>query len=365
MLILGNALGMVGRAVTNRVLPLAQREAALKKKADDKILKTSAFTGSKEKRQAFRALKGGIIRQRRLDAMTPDQRETALKNEADNTARVEALAKKKDDAKLMSTVAIGGSKEKRAAFKSQKAALIRQKRLDAMTPEQQKTALQNEADNKAATEAKAKKAQETKLMSTVAIGGSKAERDAFKSQKAALIRQKRLDAMTPEQQKTALQNEADNKARAEAKKQKEADDKTRRTVAKVGSKEEREKFRADKARVKRADKLATMTDEEKEDFFESEKKAQESAAEVVKKTAEAKAKATVAVVGDAATRRAFRESKMTDQVKDGPQEVARQTSVRSQVNRLRPQLRGIRQEGARIQMAAKFRHLEGAIALLS
>jgi len=302
MLILGNALGMVGRAVTNRVLPLAQREAALKKKADDKILKTSAFTGSKEKRQAFRALKGGIIRQRRLDAMTPDQRETALKNEADNTARVEALAKKKDDAKLMSTVAIGGSKEKRAAFKSQK---------------------------------------------------------------AALIRQKRLDAMTPEQQKTALQNEADNKARAEAKKQKEADDKTRRTVAKVGSKEEREKFRADKARVKRADKLATMTDEEKEDFFESEKKAQESAAEVVKKTAEAKAKATVAVVGDAATRRAFRESKMTDQVKDGPQEVARQTSVRSQVNRLRPQLRGIRQEGARIQMAAKFRHLEGAIALLS
>lgn len=139
-----------------------QREAALKQE--------SAFKASQVKE-----VKPTNRREKMLDAMTPEQREVALKKESEFKAYEAAKSEAKARAKTRRTVAVVGDKAKREAFRAAKRSVRRDDMLDAMTPEQREAALKQEADFKASEAAREQQEAQAKEERTVARVVDRAE----------------------------------------------------------------------------------------------------------------------------------------------------------------------------------------------
>lgn len=233
--------------------PEEQQAAQAKRDREDKILRTRSIVGSKQERLAFRQEKKGIQRQRALDKMTPAQREKALNAEAAKTAKADqakaakaAQAQRRKDDKTLRTKSIVGTKAERVAFKADKARIERER----MSPEQRAKALKAEQDQaakeaavKAAKEADKKRQEEAKLARQKSKVGTKEERAKWRSEKERQAREQKLAAMTPEQRDRYLAREkAQEEARASAT-AREAFEKKVRTRAVVGDKQARQEFR--------------------------------------------------------------------------------------------------------------------------
>lgn len=217
-------------------------KAGQERKQDDKTLRTKGIVGTKAEREAFREEKRGIQRERALERMTPEQREQALKQESEFKTAEAAKVKKAEDAKALRTVAVVGDKEERQAFRAKKKSAQRDRALDAMEPDEREQALKREAEAKAAQAAEQKAKDEENLRRTVAIVGDEAKRQRFREAKQALRRDDILAAATPEQRAQLLEQEAAFKAAEAAKAQQEQREKSLRTVAIVGDKTERAAF---------------------------------------------------------------------------------------------------------------------------
>jgi hypothetical protein len=217
-------------------------KAAQERKADDKTLRTKGIVGTKAEREAFKAEKAGIQRERALESMTPEQREQALTQEAAFKESSSAAEKRKEDDKTLRTKGIVGTKEERDAFREKKAGIQRDRALENMTPAQREQALKQESEAKAAEQAQEQAKKNDKLRRTVAMVGDKAEREKFRADKDALRRADILDAASPDQREALLKQEEAFKAAEAIKAQQAEAEKAARTVAIVGDKAEREAF---------------------------------------------------------------------------------------------------------------------------
>jgi hypothetical protein len=217
-------------------------KAGQEREADDKTLRTKGIVGTKDEREAFKAEKEGIQRERALESMTPEQREQALTQEAAVKESSSAAEKRKEDDKTLRTKSIVGSKDERDAFKEKKAGIQRERALENMTPEQREQALKQESDAKAAEQAQEQAKKNEKLRRTVAIVGDKAEREKFRADKDALRRADILEAASPDQREALLRQEEAFKAAEALKAQQTEAEKASRTVAIVGDKAERAAF---------------------------------------------------------------------------------------------------------------------------
>ncbi|MES2597178.1 MAG: hypothetical protein V4662_17660 [Verrucomicrobiota bacterium] len=274
--------------------------------------RTVSFVGTAQERKGRHEQVRSERRQSMLQSMTPAQRMGALKQEQAFKQKQEAQQKSAADSKIRNTVAKSGTREEREQFREDKQRVRRDDMLAKMTPEQREAALKQESSFKegAAKKAEAEKAKEKaaaddKTRRTVGKVGDKQERERFREDKQRVRRDDMLAKMTPKQREAALKQEAAAKKQEELRKQREADDRIRRTVAMVGSKEEREEFREDKQRVRRDDMLAKMTPPEREAALKREAtaKAHQEAAEQL--AADQKAARTVAIVGSKQERDAF------------------------------------------------------------
>lgn len=212
-----------------------------------RLMRTRAFAGTKEERTAFQAARQSTRREVMLKRMNPQQRETALKQESAAKGAEAATTKRAADDKTLRTKGITGTKEEREAFRKEKSGLLRERALERMTPEEREAALKQESAAHAAATARAEAKRKDKIRRTVAIVGDKAEREDFRKERQEVRRDDMLERMTPEQQQAALKQEADFKAAEAAKQQQEEAAKAGRTVAIVGDKAEREAFRASRS----------------------------------------------------------------------------------------------------------------------
>ncbi len=287
-----------------------------------RLMRTRAFAGTKEERTAFQAAKQATRREVMLKRMNPQQQQAALKQESAAKASQAAQTKRAADDKTLRTKGITGTKEEREAFRKEKSGLLRERVLGRMTPEQREKALKQEGAAKASQAAQSKRDADDKTLRTKGFTGTKEEREAFRKEKSGLLRERALERMTPEQREAALKQESAAHAAAAARTEAKRKAKIRRTVAVVGNKEEREAFRQDKQEIRRQDMLDRMSPDQQERALKQEADYKAAVAAKHEQEEAAKASRTVAIVGDKAERDAFRSSRSaprgTPTVKETP-----------------------------------------------
>lgn len=190
-------------------------------------------------------------------------------------------------------------------LREQQRGIQRERALAAMTPEQREQTLKQESEFKASQAAKQDQQEKAKALRTVAKVGNKEEREKFRATKRSAQREQALAAMTPEQREQALKQEADAQAAEAAREAAAQKEKLRRQVAMVGDKAEREKNRADKQALRREDMLGAAAPDEREAMLKQEAAFKAAQAAQQERAAKAKAARTVAIVGDEKARDAF------------------------------------------------------------